>query len=566
MESVINLSKCFKVAESLAQEATEENRQALERFITQELLFYQEVIGRLIGVRLADQDQDQSPLDIFDCLVIKHPRDDRSQVVAASQQDQPPSSPLQAGPSHPAPPVTSSASKKAGGLKRTIEKIQRDIALDNAVETDDDSDEEDPSGGSNRGNNGDSSNGDDDDPVPVVASSSQTHHLLSMQIAMLERLPDTLSCAACPSAASKTIPVQLPSTSIPETNIDNRARLQAARDSVNDARARLQEGYRRYFNLQEEERIQYARDRHGQQNRRARGYEKFINETFEGAVEPGTPRFTLRMIRTDDVQLFASMTDWSKPGSRGGSGTTTLRYLPEIRNMLARVEANAPEGERGVGEYDGAIGLDLDGYTTESSLLAWMYWKRDLWLFYSQCSVRRKAWDTRISMDSALNKATDTLLNMIKGPPPQQFPSDHYANTADDKRIRRKRRRRKEPQGYSFERKAKKGRRFVPVRIDEYGTSKFCLRCAMFGRVTELRFTPAATSSSPCPQYGPTQRSWEDKVIRIKVCPQCQQEGRGVFHRDGASGHCQSTIAMAMLEHGQRPGQFIRPSHQIPNN
>ncbi|KAI9495689.1 hypothetical protein BDB00DRAFT_210557 [Zychaea mexicana] len=291
MESVINLSKCLKVAESLAQEATEENRQALETFITEERLFLQEVTGRLIGVRLADQDQDQGPLDIFDCLVIKRPRDDRSQVVAAGQQDQPPSSPPQAGPSHPVPPVTRSASKKAGGLKRTIEENQRDTALDNAVETDDDSAEEDPSGGSNRGNNGDS-NGADGDPVPVVASSSQTRHLLSMQIAMLERLPDTLSFAACPSAATKTIPVQLPSTFIrnifddleyftapiymnlhalmeAETNIDNRARLQAARDSVNDARVRLQEGYRRYFKLQEEERIQYARDHHGQQNRRA---------------------------------------------------------------------------------------------------------------------------------------------------------------------------------------------------------------------------------------------------------------------------------------------------------
>ncbi|KAI9495688.1 hypothetical protein BDB00DRAFT_210565 [Zychaea mexicana] len=228
----------------------------------------------------------------------------------------------------------------------------------------------------------------------------------------------------------------------------------------------------------------------------------------------------------------------------------------------------------------------------------------NLWQFYSQRSVRRKAWDTRISMDSAINKATDTILNMIKGPPPQRFPSDHHAITADDKRTRRKRRRRRRrewnKEQWESERpvllgfgadalttgdhrrgsrpaldaklatrlliraKSKKGRRFVPVRIDEYGTSKFCPRCAMFGRATELRLLRQPPPLRHALNMDQLNDLGEVKVIRIKVCPQCQQEGHGVFHRDGALGHCQSTIAKAMLEHGQTARSVHSPIAQDP--
>ena len=96
--------------------------------------------------------------------------------------------------------------QKAGGIKRSALEIERETEIEN--EETDDGDSE-PENGNGNGN------GDHDDDGNVeVESGSQTHYLLSMLAAMLERLPETLSFALCPSAATKTIPVQFGSTQL----------------------------------------------------------------------------------------------------------------------------------------------------------------------------------------------------------------------------------------------------------------------------------------------------------------------------------------------------------------
>ena len=225
-----------------------------------------------------------------------------------------------------------------------------------------------------------------------------------------------------------------------------------------------------------------------------------------------------------------------------------------------------------------------------------------LWKFYSERSVQHKSWDTRISMDSALDGAADRLLNMIRGRPRERQQAPGPPATPEQ-RAERRRTKKGQQRDWNRQRwqsdrpvllafgmdaltsgsdhrkgsrpaldgklarrivlrtKGKQGRRFVPVRIDEYGTSKFCPRCAMAGAETELQFLHRAPPLYRQLDQDRLNELGQEQVIRIRVCPTCQH----TFHRDGAAGQNLASIALSMLQHGQRPSQYIFPSRRLPN-
>src|SRR6185437_112887 len=72
------------------------------------------------------------------------------------------------------------------------------------------------------------------------------------------------------------------------------------------------------------------------------------------------------------------------------------------------------------------------------------------------------------------------------------------------------------------------------IGINEYNTSQKCPRC-----LNQL-----------------TQLTW-----RWKRCDSCDVH----LHRDVASGQCMAAIAKSVIETGNRPKVFIRPSHPPPS-
>ncbi|KAL1932796.1 hypothetical protein VTP01DRAFT_8474 [Rhizomucor pusillus] len=95
--------------------------------------------------------------------------------------------------------------------------------------------------------------------------------------------------------------------------------------------------------------------------------------------------------------------------------------------------------------------------------------------------------------------------------------------------------------------------------VDEYNTSKVCPRCITDRRTSYLQYLRRPPAASRHTGRAILDKDGNEEIKRVTVCDVCKMH----FHRDGVAAHSQALIAAFMLEHGQRPKPFIRPSRQL---
>lgn len=159
--------------------------------------------------------------------------------------------------------------------------------------------------------------------------------------------------------------------------------------------------------------------------------------------------------------------------------------------------------------------------------------------FYNSLSTKRKAWDTRRSIRSAVDRTTHLLLQTASDKGKVLIGIGEDGATASHKSRKGAPSPMDTPMKNAIIRQATRRNHDI-VRIDEYMTSQLCPKClTKHGKEVKTAYI-------------------NNRTYRIKRCNTCET----LYHRDGMAAHNQAIILLSMLNHGQRPAPFIRPSRR----
>ena len=230
--------------------------------------------------------------------------------------------------------------------------------------------------------------------------------------------------------------------------------------------------------------------------------------------------------------------------------------------------------------------LSLASYTDWVRILQSNGRFQRLQTFYNSPAVRHRAWDSKMSMRSRLDKACE-ILERLPGDPQQQQQQHaaattvaaagsaaRTARTTFGKRSQNERRRAPKPTLFvlgdgDFKtvspgslpslhsklithfvkriRSRKTGS--VCVSVDEYMTSRRCPRC--LEKLTYLKRPPR--SLKEVERKGKDSRGFVED-FRVQHCQRCDK----FMHRDCAAAQCFTIIADSLLKTGKRPICFTR--------
>ncbi|KAL1931766.1 hypothetical protein VTP01DRAFT_9910 [Rhizomucor pusillus] len=305
------------------------------------------------------------------------------------------------------------------------------------------------------------------------------------------------------------------------------------------------------------------------------------------------PLYTVEMLSTNGIQIRATLRDWKR--SKYAQEIQSFRYLPEVRKTRRRllehdglhVTSDANLLER----FSGTIGMNL-GETSaadrklkanidiiEQGLAAGSTRSgRDNYLVYSAVdkAAARILKKAEVCSNDLPSKTIDKLMrNTVDRAEKRKAP----ASVAEEgSRMRTTywlllakivfHQHRKGAVSLMDTRLASalikhcKAEGHTITAVDEYNTSKVCPRCITDRRTSYLQYLRRPPVSSRHIGRASLGKDGNEEIKHVTVCDVCNMH----FHRDDVAAHSQAFISASMLEHGQRPKSFIRPSRQLKLN